>query len=456
MKSGGVVPTIGREHVSAGAGMTRRAALGATTAMGTLAGLTACGGSEATPASKVTAPVTITYGNDWSSGPRGDIMKNALTLFAQQYPKITVQKNDLAGGVYPDKIAAQFASGTPDDVLNMNGPQAAYYRDINAFVDLTPYLKASKIDTKIFTYLDPSHSTANKRFYLPFQMGGAAWYVNKTLFQQNGVPLPNDSWTWNDWADAGKRLTNTEKNQYGFGSALSNNSQVTYLPIILSNGGHHINETFTKTLLTTPEAMEAIKWVADRVLKDRSWVPVEGSTAQFNNGNVAMEGANIANVGNANNGRVATLAGKFEWDLMPMPKSPRTGKRLTTLNQQPNGMPVKQGGAANRVDAAFTLLQFMSGKDVQLLIAKDRGSAPAIRELVTTAPYTDAPPASMSVYGKSLESAGDLRVFAQYDDWRLAYGNSLLDVWTGKVSPESGILVANNAADAVLAKAGRK
>jgi ABC-type glycerol-3-phosphate transport system substrate-binding protein len=139
-----------------------------------------------------------------------------------------------------------------------------------------------------------------------------------------------------------------------------------------------------------------------------------------------------------------------------MPKSPRTGKRLTTLNQQPNGMPVKQGGAANRVDAAFTLLQFMSGKDVQLLIARDRGSAPAIRELVTTAPYTDAPPASMSVYGKSLESAGDLRVFAQYDEWRLAYGNALLDVWTGKVSPESGILVANNAADAVLAKAGRK
>jgi multiple sugar transport system substrate-binding protein len=447
-----------------GEGMTRRRAVllaggpavASVASVASVVALAGCGGEAATPASKVTAPVTVTYGNDWSTGPRGDIMKAALTLFAQQFPKITVQKNDMAGGVYPDKIAAQFASGTPDDVLNMNGPQAAYYRDINAFVELSPYLKAAKLDPKIFTYLDPSHANGNKRYYLPFQMGGGAWYVNKTLFQQNGVPLPNESWTWNDWADAGKRLTNPDKNQYGFGSALNNNSQVSYLPIILSNGGHHINETFTKTLLTTPESMEALKWVADRVLKDRSWVPPEGSNAQFNNGNVAMEGTNIANVGNANNGRVATLAGKFEWDLMPMPKSPRTGKRLTTLNQQPNGMPVKQGGAANRVDAAFTLLQFMSGKDVQLLIARDRGSAPAIRELVTSAPYTDAPPASMAIYGKSLESAGDLRIFAQYDEFRLAYGNALMDVWNGKVSPESGIMIANAAADAVLAKVVRK
>ena len=457
MASSGVIQARRGDGLRAGTGVSRREAmLGVAPAVAAMASIAGCGGQETAPANRVTAPITITYGNDWSTGPRGDIMKQALTLFAQQYPKITVQKNDLAGGVYLDKIAAMFAAGTPDDVLNVGGPAVAYYRDINAFVDLTPYLKAAKIDVKVFTYLDPSHSSGNKRFFLPFQMGGGAWYVNKTLFRQENVPLPNESWTWNDWADAGRRLTVPEKNQYGFGSALSNNSQVSYLPLILSNGGHHINETFTKTLLTTPEAMEAIKWVADRVLKDRSWVPVEGSNAQFNSGNVAMEGTNIASVGNASNGRVSTLAGKFEWDLMPMPKSPRTGKRVTTLNQQPNGISVKQGGSANRLDAAFTLLQFMSGREVQLLIAKDRGSAPALRELVTSAPYTDAPPASMAVYGKSLESAGDLRIFAQYDEWRLAYGNALMDVWTGKVSPESGVMIANNAADAVLARAGRK
>ena len=285
--------------------LTRRRALAAAATISATSALAACASQqEATPVSKVTAATTVTFGNDWSSGPRGEIMKQALARFAQQYPKITVQRNDLAGGVYLDKIAAMFASNTPDDVLNIGGPAVAYYREINALVDLSPLIKAAKIDLKTFTYLDPSHSSGAKRFYLPFQMGGGAWYINKTMFQQENVPLPNENWTWNEWADAGRKLTKPEKNQYGFGTALTNNSQVTYLPLLISNGGHHINADFTKTQLTTPEALETIRWMADRVTKDRSWVPPEGSNAQFNNGNVGMEGANIANVGNASNGRV--------------------------------------------------------------------------------------------------------------------------------------------------------
>src|SRR5687767_1350283 len=63
-----------------GAGFTRRqvATLGVAPAVAAMVGVAGCGADEASPASKVTSAITITYGNDWSSGPRGEIMKQAL------------------------------------------------------------------------------------------------------------------------------------------------------------------------------------------------------------------------------------------------------------------------------------------------------------------------------------------------------------------------------------------
>ncbi|MBI3972311.1 MAG: extracellular solute-binding protein [Chloroflexi bacterium] len=438
--------------------------LGTAMAAGGAASFAACRppwtGPSDTPAA---APITVSYGTDWTvaggNQPRAEIMDKALTLFAQKYPNITLNTTDLAGGNYRDKLAAMFAAGTQDDVISPDVLSQAHYRDVGALVDLAPYVKTAKIDLKTFTYVDPVWSVGTKLYYLPFQVGGNTWYFNKTLFQRMGVPLPAESWTWTDWADSAKKLSKPSADedgqaQYGLLINLAN-PQGTILPFLVANGGHHISADFKQTLLNTLESLEALRWVADRLLRDRSLAPPPasgGKRVNFDDGAVGMEVGGSKNIG----ARLTTLAGKFEWDLMHMPKSPRTGKRAAIFNQGPNGITVRPTGSTARVEAAFTVVQFLAGKDVQLLIARDRANTPALRELVTTSPFADPPPANMNVFAKMLDSVLDFRYFSLYGEFTAAYTAALNDIWNGKVSVETGAQQATAAGNAVLAKAGGK
>ena len=239
----------------------RIAALAATGTLGA-AGIAACSGlSGGQPSTASAAPVTVSFTTDWdNNAARAETMKQALAMFAQRYPRITIAKSDLAGGKAQAKFATALAAGTYDDVILLGSPEVPYYRDLGTFVDLAPYLKTAKIDTKNFTYLEPSHVVGNKRFFLPFQQGGSIWTVNKTLFQKEGVPLPTENWTWNDWADAAKRLTKPDQNQYGFGPAVDDDPKAKFLPLIGSNGGHIISADFKQTQLLDPATLETIRW----------------------------------------------------------------------------------------------------------------------------------------------------------------------------------------------------
>lgn len=457
---------------------TRRQSMGAA---GIAAGawwLAACGAPETPVLTSSTAPVTITYGNDWSNANKKPIMTAGFERFAKLHPSITVQWTDLKAGSgnLNAKLAAMFAAGTPDDVLLLSDSALPYYRDLGAFIDLAPYLKASKIDLKNYTYVDASTIVGSKVFFLPFSVGTNVWYYNKTMFQRFGVPLPNDNWTWNDAADAAKRMSKSNEGAgagesdtqrqgtspdatYGIGPGpAATTISAELLPLIMSNGGHHISADFKQTQLTQPASLEAIVWLADRITRDRSWVPPEKRDAfAFNNGNVAMEVNGIGDIGSATGaGRIQTLAGKFDWDIMLQPRSPKTGKRVQTYQHQPNGVVAKPNGNTARVEAGFRLAEFLAGEEMQQIVAKDRGNVPAVRKMVTASPYADSPPASMSLVGKALETPGDVRFFNGYDEWREAYTTALFEIWSGRVAASSGAQIANAAGDAVLAKLTRK
>ena len=419
-----------------------------------LSSLSAACGAGAQPGAGGAAgstPVTLTFGTDWASGPRGEIMKQALSTFAAKYPAITLERHDI-GDDYYTKITGDFAAGTQDDVTLFDGPVFDHFRKQNAFVELTPLLKANKVDTNAYTKIDPVFAPEGKRYGMPFQLTFGIWLINKTLFARAGQRLPTETWTWNEWSDAARALSNAEAGQYGLGPTLNQNLQVSVLPLILSNGGHHISQDMKQTQLSSPASAEAIRWVADRIVKDRSWVPLGDRSATFQNGNVAMAYANTGAIGSQTSGMVQQVGTKFEWDIMPQPRAPRTGKSVTNFNEQPYVITAKKGAPAARVDAAFLVLLHLAGKEVQTLIARHRGSTPVLKELLTGAPYTDAPPATMAQVARNAETATDARFFAGYLEWRDAYGKELNEVWGNKIAADAGIQKANEAGNAVLAR----
>ena len=435
---------------------TKRTAFRRAAALASAAGAfgsAACQGPVGQAPKADATPQTVSFATDWSSGPRGDIMKQSLAMFAEKHPLIRVERTDITGDNYYDAVTGRFAAGTQEDLIIFDGPVFGAFQKTGAFEDLTPMFKAAKIDPqKTYTLLDPVFTVNGKMYGAPFQLTLGTWYVNKTLFAQEGVTLPTESWTWNECADAARKLTKPDKNQYGLGPVLGVNLQVSVLPLIISNGGHHVSADFKQTQMLAPQTLEVIRWVAERHQRDRSWVAPGTTGVNFANGNVAMACANTANIGNSSNGMVQSLSGKFEWDVMPMPKSPGTGKSVTTYNIQPYTLTSKKGSSARRPDAAFTLMLHLAGRETQQLVATGRGATPVLKELVGAKPYTDAPPASMHLIAKSSETAQHMRYFPGYLEWRDSYATQLLDVWTNKVSADVGAQKANDAGNVVLTK----
>src|SRR5262249_5942865 len=155
--------------------MTRRrsAALGALV-LGGAGGLSAaCAVGSSPAATPGQREKKLVFDTDWLSGARGDVVNRALQLWAQQYPKVTIDKRDVltkAGTVF-EKTATLIASDSLGDVMLWAGYIFVYYAKRGQFVDVGPYLKKYKVSLDD-RYVIPEHIIYQGKTY------GFPWQFN--------------------------------------------------------------------------------------------------------------------------------------------------------------------------------------------------------------------------------------------------------------------------------------
>ncbi|UKS28168.1 extracellular solute-binding protein [Paenibacillus sp. HWE-109] len=192
--------------------------------------ITACGSNSNSPSS--------TSSNSATASPGSDATKKApakITMFLDAakaknptYTDLVSEYNALGGdqvevNVLPgDGVAAMqkmdilMSSGDTTDVVVLDNPliqkkyaAAGYLAPIN---DLA---KTANVDLeKTFgQYL--AKEDDGKSYYLRTDVG--QWYVfyNKQLFDDAKVPYPSGKWTWSQYIETAKKLTNTQKGIYG-------------------------------------------------------------------------------------------------------------------------------------------------------------------------------------------------------------------------------------------------
>ena len=114
------------------------------------------------------------------------------------------------------------AGGSPPDVMRINDDFVRGFSTQGALLDLKSYIEKDKLDTSQF---------AKETYEFPKQPDGShtAWvlgyeprliFYNVDLFKQAGVPLPpttwsSTGWTWDDFQEKAKKLTDPAKKQYG-------------------------------------------------------------------------------------------------------------------------------------------------------------------------------------------------------------------------------------------------
>lgn len=193
---------------------------------------------------------------------------------------------------------------------------------------------------------------------------------NKDLFRRAGVPLPDDTWDWQQQLDAAVRLTDVPAGVFGLnlGTAIPRLNER-----IVQNGGWIVDPNDdTKCLMDQPAALEALQWIHDRIWRQN----VAPQPPQRGGANLMREGrAAMWEQGGWDVIRFSRDIGDgFEWDVTVYPRNKQRGTVATT-----DGWAIWVGTKAQ--DACWQLQKFLQTDEWNDIMMRVTGNAPARKSL---------------------------------------------------------------------------
>lgn len=226
----------------------------------------------------------------WDAGNNLKIQQQIAKKFEEKNPGVKVQVEAYGDG-FDQKLAASFGAKNPPDVMYMwNFP--SYYKSLEPLDELAkkdPDMKLDDFYQGLFNY----SSIDGKLYGMPAGFTTRVIYYNKKLFDKANIPYPKDGWTWDEFVDTAKKLTDASNKQYGF--ALRPEPDTYDLQgFIWSNGSSFVSEDGKqiKGHMNSPETIEVMKSFQS-MLKDKTAVLVGGKNQQsgddiFKAGKLAM------------------------------------------------------------------------------------------------------------------------------------------------------------------------
>ncbi len=322
--------------------------------------LVGCGGTASTSSSnEANGQTTLTYAI-WDTVQQPGMQKMVDT-FEKKYPNIKVNIEVTPWDQYWTKMQAAGSGGNLPDVFWNHATYCQDFAEAGLLADLTDKIKNSKeleLD-KLPTEVTNIYSYGGKNYAVPKDIDSVGLWYNKALFDKAGVKYPDDTWTWDDFLNAAKKLTNADQGTYGFAARLDTAEGI--YPFIYQNGGDLFTDNKTKIGYSLPKTKEALQWYVDLSLKEKvsptqQQFDENKALAYFESGKVAM-----ALFGSWMTAEFA--ANEYtskNCDVAVLPKG-KTGTRATISN----GLGFSIAATSKNQDAAWKFVEYMGSKEAQ-------------------------------------------------------------------------------------------
>ncbi|WMJ88813.1 ABC transporter substrate-binding protein [Anaerocolumna sp. MB42-C2] len=334
---------------------------------------------------------------------------------------------------YWTMLEAGATGGTLPDVFWMHSNEIAKYSEYEMLLDLTDRIdKSSVVDMSKFPQdiVNIYKWQGEKQYAMPKDIDTIALWYNKTMFDEAGLSYPDDSWTWDDFKDACKKLTKPDGSQYGFTLAPSSNQDGWY-NMVYDMGGTVISDDKKASGFDQPGTIKAIDF-ASGLVKEGLTPPYE--TIAENNANALFEAGKVAMI-TQGSWMLADLCNndyvKANCDVAVLPKDATTGRRASIYN----GLGWAAAANTNKPDQAWALIEYLGSQEAQQK-QSDLGIVISAYE-GTVSNWTKAyPDFNTQAY---LDMMKDL-VIRPYSKttvtWENMISEKLVDAWTGKKSVE--------------------
>lgn len=164
-------------------------------------------------------------------------------------------------------LEAGAQGGTLPDVFWMHSNYSQMFMRNDMLLDLTDRIAQSDVIDPENYYQDilELYQYDDKTYAIPKDYDTIALWYNKTMFDEAGISYPDETWTWDTFAEAAAKLTEKNNSQYGFASPASYN-QDGYYSMIYDMGGYIVNEDKSASGWDSPETIAAMNWWYDNLV----------------------------------------------------------------------------------------------------------------------------------------------------------------------------------------------
>ena len=243
-----------------------------------------------------------------------------------------------------------------------------------------------------------------KQIGFPRETTSTIIIYNKQLFEEQGVPLPTDDWTWADFESAATALTFGEGPDKVYGVADFNLNRNTWCKL-WQKGGDVLNEDRSQYTMNEAINVEQVQLIAD--WHHQAGVHIPGvekggfTTADlFTTGRIGMFPQFSVFTG--------ILPAEFEWDIAHLPVDP-DDSRTTRVASAGHSM---YSGSSNP-EAAWKFITHLESEDAFRHYVTTGLSLPSLKVVAESFIDPEKPPAHAQImldafdYGRPEPVAGD-------------------------------------------------
>lgn len=309
-------------------------------------------------------PVTIEFLNWWTLElPPGEC-RAIMDEFERQNPGIKVKLIDTPFSGVHDQIVTGAATGTLADVLSLNGAWVNEFVQQDILACLTDIMASANYDV---SQLSGITKIGDKGYMIDVVTFVYPVFVNLDMLNAAGIDkLPE---TWSEFAAAAKKMTNPEKNQYGWVLPLSlqtaNGVENDIMPWVWMSGGRMLTED-GRPNFDNPDVINALKFIKsmydDGSISPGSFAKQEvDKTEEFVNGRVGMMIHSLALLNT-----VRQRNPNFEVALIPLPVADGyEGTRYMSYASW--GIGINKN--TNHLNESWKLIEYLMSPDVNSHLA---------------------------------------------------------------------------------------
>jgi len=385
----------------------------------------------------------------WGSFVELQLWERMKELHEKRHPDVVVDLQ-YSPGEYHRKLRLQFISKTACDVIMVDDEFFPTYCAANHLFDLEPFIREQNDRLRLDDFLPTSIESFTyngTRYAMPWDGFSMLVFYNKDLFDREGLPYPEDEWTWEQFRELSRALTKDldgdgRTDQFGCNLGFD---WLSVEPLIWSYGGRILTEDRSRCAMNSPETIAALQFIYDLKFEDKV-MPGTGELSgmateiQILTGRIAMLQAAAYILNNMRDVEA------MRWDIVHMPSGP-AGK-ATRVSW--DGLAVYANSDHPR--EAWRFIETVLSDEGQELVGSLQRAMPVRRSAVLAHYVTEDTPQEEKKFLEAMEYGRPTPITEAYGEMQIVMANELERLSLGNTTPRETVEALQRKVDEILAE----